>query len=183
MRHVFLGWLCLPMLWAGPTGWPAAAQDRKITQHLPAAEEKKHFVLPPDFEIELVAAEPLVINPVTMTLDDKGRLYVSESHTYRYGPSGSPVKPYGNPIVRLEPFPPDGKGYKRGRRGTGLEEPAMGLAIRQGKATIPAGGSASAAAHRSTAAWASAGRRAESSTSTRGRPPERARHRTPPALK
>ena len=28
-----------------------------------------------------------------MVLDDKGRIIVSESHTYRYGKSGTPVKP------------------------------------------------------------------------------------------
>jgi len=138
MRHLFLRWLCLLMVLCGALSWsPAAPPDRKITQHLPAAEEKQHFVLPPDFEIELVAAEPLVINPVTMTLDDKGRLYVSESHTYRYGPSGSPVKPFGNPIVRLDPLP-DGTGYKRVVVVDGLEEPAMGLAIRQGKLWVTA---------------------------------------------
>lgn len=135
MRHVILGWSCLLVLLGGAV--LPAAPDRKITQHLSPAEEKPHFVLPPDFEIELVAAEPLVINPITMTLDDRGRLYVSESHTYRYGPGGSPVKPYSNPIVRLEPLP-DGKGYRRVVVVDGLEEPAMGLAIRQGKLWVTA---------------------------------------------
>ncbi len=95
-------------------------------------EEKKQFSLPKGFEIDLVAAEPLVVNPITMTLDDRGRLYVSESHTYRYGPSGSPVKPFTNPIVRLDPLE-GGKGYRRVVVADGFEEPVMGLAIRDGK--------------------------------------------------
>src|SRR5579859_78329 len=85
--------------------------NRNIKDALTPDEQKKHFQLPEGFEVELVAAEPLVINPITMALDDKGRLYVSESHTYRYGPSGSPVKPFRNPVVRLDPLP-EGKGFK-----------------------------------------------------------------------
>lgn len=107
----------------------AVAAD-KITKPVPADQQLPHFVVPKGFEVELVAAEPLVINPITMTLDDQGRIYVSESHTYRYGPSGSPIKPFSNPIVRLDP---DGKGYKRVLVAEGFEEPVMGLAIRGGK--------------------------------------------------
>ena len=114
---------------AGSSG-PAWGQ--KITKPIPAEEQKQHFTLPPGFEIELVAAEPQVINPITMTLDEKGRIYVSESHTYRYGPKGSPVKAPPNPIVRLDPLP-DGKGYQRVVVAEGFEEPIMGMAIRQGK--------------------------------------------------
>src|ERR1700730_4546395 len=89
---------------------PVAAADAKLGKPLTAEEQKTHFVVPKGFEVELVAAEPQVINPITMTLDQKGRIYVSESHPYRYGPSGSPVKPFTNPIVRLDPLP-DNKGY------------------------------------------------------------------------
>ena len=76
--------------------------DRSVTQRLSAEEEQKHFVFPKDFAVELLVADPVVINPVTLAMDDQGRLYVSESHTYRYGPGGSPVKPFTNPVVRLE---------------------------------------------------------------------------------
>jgi quinoprotein glucose dehydrogenase len=124
--------LCGPSLRAqDPRSYQVTAVDRDPRVCLPA-DEKKLFVLPRGFEIELVAAEPLVINPITMALDEKGRLYVSESHTYRYGPGGSPVKPFSNPIVRLDPLP-DGKGYKRVQVADGFEEPVMGLAIRDGK--------------------------------------------------
>lgn len=96
-----------------------------------AAEQKKHFRTPEGFEIELVAAEPLVINPVTIAVDERGRIYVSESHTYRYGPAGSPVKPYRNPIIRLEPRP-DGS-LERQLVADGFEDPVMGIAIRGGR--------------------------------------------------
>jgi quinoprotein glucose dehydrogenase len=62
-------------------------------------------------------------------VDEKGRIYVSESHTYRYGPSGSPVKPFSNPVVRLEPTP-DGKGLKRTLVADGFDDPVMGIAVK-----------------------------------------------------
>ena len=88
--------------------------------------------MPKDFEIELVAADPVVINPITMVLDDKGRIIVSESHTYRYGPPGSPIKPFANPVIRLDP---DGKGgFTRTLVADGFADPVMGIAVKGGQA-------------------------------------------------
>src|SRR5712691_10129876 len=78
----------------GSKGYGSTAVDPKVKMRLSAQEQIKHFIVPKDFEIELVAADPVVINPITMVLDDRGRIIVSESHTYRYGPSGSPIKPF-----------------------------------------------------------------------------------------
>jgi putative membrane-bound dehydrogenase-like protein len=111
--------------------------DRKIRTQLSPEEQKKHFLLREGFEIELVAAEPTVINPITMALDEKGRIYVSESHTYRYGPSGSPVKPFRNPVVRLDRLP-EGKGFRRVVVADGFDDPVMGIAIRDGKLWLTA---------------------------------------------
>jgi len=110
----------------------APKSDGKIAGPQKPDEQKGCFVLPPGFEVELVAAEPLVINPVTMTVDDKGRIYVSESHTYRFGPNGSPVKPFTNPIVRLDPKK-DGKGYDRVVVAEGFDDPVMGIAVKGDK--------------------------------------------------
>jgi putative membrane-bound dehydrogenase-like protein len=38
--------------------------------------------LPPGFRAELVAGEPQLIKPIAMTTDDRGRLWVVESHSY-----------------------------------------------------------------------------------------------------
>jgi putative heme-binding domain-containing protein len=102
--------------------------DPAITALIPAAEQAKRFVVPEGFEIELVAAEPLVFAPVSIAFDDAGRLYVSESHTYRFGEAGSPVKPSTNPIVRLNPQP-DGM-FEREVVAEGFDDPAMGILIR-----------------------------------------------------
>src|ERR1700722_10237445 len=102
----------------------------KITERQSPADQKKCFVLPAGFEIELVAAEPQVINPVTLQLDDENRLVVSESHTYRYGPSGTPIKPYTNPVVRLQ-TPASGQGnFERVVVAEGFEDPVMGMVFR-----------------------------------------------------
>lgn len=114
---------------------PGGSADRnvsnnKITSYRPASEEIEQFQLPEGFAIELVAAEPLIINPVCLALDERGRMYVSESHTYRYGPKGSPVAKPSNPIVRLDPTP---DGYRRVLVAEGFDDPVMGMLVRGGK--------------------------------------------------
>lgn len=47
------------------------------------------FELPPEFQIELVAAEPLISDPVDMEIDEDGRMYVVEMHGYPLDNSGS----------------------------------------------------------------------------------------------
>jgi quinoprotein glucose dehydrogenase len=120
----------------GPTDYGSSAVDPKIKTRLTAQEQLKHFIVPKDFEIELVAADPVVINPITMVLDERGRIIVSESHTYRYGKSGSPVKPFSNPVIRLDP---DGKGgFTRTLVADGFDDPVMGIAVKGNKLWLTA---------------------------------------------
>src|SRR6266581_4726540 len=60
--------------------------------HAPAAtpalspeEAQKKFTLPTGFEIRLFASEPEVVNPVAMTWDERGRLWVLELYEYPLG--------------------------------------------------------------------------------------------------
>ncbi|HEY7329629.1 MAG TPA: PVC-type heme-binding CxxCH protein [Gemmataceae bacterium] len=48
-------------------------------------EEQATFRLPKGFEIDLVAAEPDVIDPVAMAFDEAGRIYVAEMRGYPNG--------------------------------------------------------------------------------------------------
>lgn len=62
---------------------------------------ESQFELFDDFSIQLVASEPDVYNPMTMTVDNHGAIYVSESSTYRYGIEGAPPTDVLNPIKRI----------------------------------------------------------------------------------
>ncbi|MBI1176810.1 c-type cytochrome [bacterium] len=61
-------------------------------QHAPATtpalspdDALKKFTLLDGFEIRLFAAEPMVVNPITMTWDERGRLWVLEAYEYPLG--------------------------------------------------------------------------------------------------
>src|SRR6476619_2134619 len=55
-----------------------------VSPALSPAEAQKRFVVPEGFEVRLFASEPDVINPVAMTWDDRGRLWVVELIDYPY---------------------------------------------------------------------------------------------------
>src|SRR5439155_23682553 len=48
-------------------------------------QAQKKFTLPEGFEIRLFASEPEVVNPVAMTWDERGRLWVLELYEYPLG--------------------------------------------------------------------------------------------------
>ncbi len=108
---------------------PIAAEDLPA---LSPTEALARFSLPAGFEIQLVAAEPDVVNPMTMALDEQNRIYVSQAHTYRYGAEGAPVESPSNPVVRLE-LDDDGRVARRSEVTAGLADPVMGLAVRNGR--------------------------------------------------
>src|SRR5205807_6071459 len=57
---------------------------------LSPAEAIKKFDLPEGFEVRLFASEPDVVNPVAMTWDERGRLWVVELYEYPLGaPAGA----------------------------------------------------------------------------------------------
>ena len=51
-------------------------------QPLSPEESQKHFRLPDDLRIELVASEPLIADPSAMLVDHRGRMFVCELHGY-----------------------------------------------------------------------------------------------------
>lgn len=67
------------------------------------------FRIAPGFEIELVAAEPLVEEPVAMAWDEYGRLYVVEMRGYMRDPYGSGSEQPVGQIVRLTDDDGDGR--------------------------------------------------------------------------
>jgi putative membrane-bound dehydrogenase-like protein len=64
-------------------------------------------------QLELFAAEPMLINPTSMDIDHKGRVWVAEAVNYRRKNFGRPIlRPEGDRIVILEDTDGDGKADK-----------------------------------------------------------------------
>lgn len=57
-------------------------QDAPPGPALSPAEAIARMSVPPGFQVELVASEPDLVNPVAMTFDERGRVWVTESLEY-----------------------------------------------------------------------------------------------------
>src|SRR5215475_6871381 len=86
-----LSWRFLPIfvLLALCTPWlPGQNKDQKKGYEVPpapplsAADEMKTFKIQPGYRVELVAAEPLVHDPVALSFDPDGRIWVCEMKGY-----------------------------------------------------------------------------------------------------
>lgn len=88
---------------------------------LAPTEQRKMFVLPAGFEIQLVAADPDIQKPMNLAFDDRGRLWVTDTVEYPW-----PVKPgeRGRDTVKiLEDIGPDGRAQKITTFADGLNIP------------------------------------------------------------
>ena len=98
-----------PTVLAGANGGDLAQQKPKWkidkipdAPILTPAEEAKTFHLPPGFKIELVAAEPVVEEPIALTFDPDGRMYVVQLRAYMPDAEGTgELEPLGR-VSRLE---------------------------------------------------------------------------------
>lgn len=75
--------LCAALLPCGDEARPAEASFPRVPPLAPEAAAKSFRVLH-GFRMELVAAEPLVVDPVAMACDEDGRAYVCEMIDYPY---------------------------------------------------------------------------------------------------
>jgi putative membrane-bound dehydrogenase-like protein len=69
----------------------ACKSPDKPLSGIPPEKAISTFELPKGFKIELVAAEPMVADPVAMEVDESGNIYVLEMHGYPLDKSGSGV--------------------------------------------------------------------------------------------
>jgi putative heme-binding domain-containing protein len=79
--------LCLAAILFAPALASAAdviphAQDKPPGPALSPTEAMAKMTLAPGFTVELVAAEPDIVNPVAMTFDERGRIWITESLEY-----------------------------------------------------------------------------------------------------
>lgn len=72
-------------------------------------ESMKTFYLPEGYEVELVASEPMIDEPVTIAWDGSGRMYVAEMNTYMQDVDGTGTDRPISKIKLLEDIDGDGK--------------------------------------------------------------------------
>ncbi len=126
---------CVPLtgfawLFAGPSGGDLSKQQPKWKiDHSPPApaltpeQELKTFKLPAGFHMELVAAEPQIEEPIALTFDPDGRMYVVELRGYMPDVDGhGELEPVGR-VTLLEDTDGDGKVDKVTRFVEGLIAP------------------------------------------------------------
>ena len=58
------------------------AQDKPPGPALSPAEAIAKMTVPEGFSVEMVASEPDIVNPVSMTIDERGRFWITESFEY-----------------------------------------------------------------------------------------------------
>lgn len=90
---------------------------------LSPSEALRSFVLEPGYRIDLVAAEPLVQDPVAIAFDERGRLYVVENRGYPDPLEGQPPEPPRGVIALLTDKDHDGRFDTRSDFATGLTYP------------------------------------------------------------
>lgn len=78
------------------------------SEALSPEESMKRIQLDGDYEVQLVAAEPLVLDPVEATWDEKGRLFVADMRDYPLGPP-NPGDPWLSRIQLLTDEDGDGR--------------------------------------------------------------------------
>ena len=115
---------------------PAAGGKKEVIPHaqtkppgpaLSPQEALKKMEVPPGFHVELVAAEPDIVNPVSMTFDERGRIWITESIEYPKRAAG----PGKDRVKLLETTKGDGKFDKITTVIDGLNIPS-GIAIGHG---------------------------------------------------
>jgi putative heme-binding domain-containing protein len=102
-------------------------QDVPPNQPFSAEEALERMTVPEGFYVELVACEPDIVNPIAMTFDDRGRIWITESVEYPRKPAGR-----GRDRVKiLEDTDGDGRADKVSIFADGLNIPS-GVAIGYG---------------------------------------------------
>jgi putative membrane-bound dehydrogenase-like protein len=61
--------------------------EKRPTRPLPPEEAARGFRMPAGFTVDVFAAEPNVCNPIALTWDGRGRLWVAENYTYAEQPT------------------------------------------------------------------------------------------------
>lgn len=102
-------------------------QDRPPNKPYSPQESVQHMTVPEGFAVELVASEPEIVNPIAMTFDDRGRVWITESVEYPRKSAG----PGRDRVKILEDTDRDGRADKFTVFAEGLNIPT-GVAVGYG---------------------------------------------------
>ncbi len=109
---LFVGLVLCAVGCDGP-GWPPTVADPESSPVLSPDEALRSIMVPPGFRVELVAAEPLVEDPVAMDIDPDGRLYAAEMRGWMTSIDGEgALEPVGK-IAVVEDTDGDGRMDRR----------------------------------------------------------------------
>lgn len=103
MRFYFHIFFLLPFFFLFTLLLLISCKDKSGTSAVDSDHALSTFEVPPGFKIELIAAEPLISDPIDMEIDEYGNMYVVEMHGYPLDKSGS-----GN-VILLKDTNGDGK--------------------------------------------------------------------------
>jgi mono/diheme cytochrome c family protein/glucose/arabinose dehydrogenase len=109
-----VGFVLAVCLMASVFQWPPPA--RKTPEKAPVLtpeQERTTIVVPPGFRVELVASEPLVVDPILIDFDADGRMWVVEMPGFMPDTSGRGSREPINDVVVLEDTNGDGVMDKR----------------------------------------------------------------------
>ncbi len=94
--------------------WPPPVQQVKAeSPALSPADEQKTFFLPPGYGVELVASEPMVVDPVAIDFDPDGRMWVVEMLGFMPDTSGTDSREPIGRVAVLEDDNDDGRMDRR----------------------------------------------------------------------
>lgn len=89
MTRTFIGKIVLVAALLSVAGWGNAVAQTYSPPIAPASEEAQraigNFVVPEDMRVEVVAAEPMLANPVCFYIDHDGRIFVAETFRHHHG--------------------------------------------------------------------------------------------------
>ena len=87
------------------SSFASAQRDLKVIPPADPELERKTFVLPEGFEVNLFAADPQIAKPIQMNFDEQGRLWIASSETY---PQVEPGESANDKILFLQDVDGDG---------------------------------------------------------------------------
>lgn len=126
--RLFVGAL-ICLAYTTPAAWAQIphGQSAPPGPALSPAEAIKKMTVPEGFSVEVVASEPDIMNPVAMTIDERGRFWITESFEYPRREPG----PGRDRVKILEDTDGDGKADKFTVFAEGLNIPS-GIAVGHG---------------------------------------------------